>query len=205
MNRTPDNPYPNEDCPWNFYFNGVLMPKWSACWAMARIPAFLKPEDHWDEDVSDRDTYIIYCSIDHVGTPESADPGVLIYAVQEVLCILLGHREKVMESISTNPLGCDALAVYQGLVSGALQMRHLASEHRLAFWTSGYEEDRLRLLQSMKRTELPPSHPDHQPAPHQARLACELVTLTDLQRSRLHQLAQSGRFDQDLRTQLHAI
>lgn len=205
MNRTPDNPYPDEEFPWNFYFNGVLMPKGSACWGLALVTEFLKPEEHWDEDVGDRDIYIIYCRIDHVGVPESAEPDRFIYALQGVLCILLGHREKVLESIRTSSQVGNADEVYQGLVSGALQMRRLASEQRLAFWTSGYEEDRLRLLQSIERAQLPSSHPDYEAAPHQRQIADELARRIENQRATLHSLAQSGRFEKELRKELHAI
>jgi len=205
MNHTPDNPYPDDEFPWNFYFNGVLMPKWSACWGLAQITEFLKPAEHWDNDVGDRDIYLTYCRFDHVGVPESAEPDLVIYVIQEVLCILLGHRESVMESIQKSSVKCNADEVYQGLVSGALQMRRLASEQRLAFWTSGYEEDRLRLLQSMERAQLPLSHPGYEAAPHQRRIAGALAWCIKDQRSRLHGLAQSGKFDKDLRKQLHAI
>src|SRR5438477_9497922 len=90
----PDTPhvndeYPESDFPWNFYFNGEGMPKWGACWGMARVASFLQPERDADQDVGHRDIYITCCQIDHVGVVESADPDVFIYAVQEVLHIFL--------------------------------------------------------------------------------------------------------------------
>jgi hypothetical protein len=51
MTSTTDNPYPDEEFPWNFYFNGVLMPKWGACWSLASVSRFLTPEKSWDNDV----------------------------------------------------------------------------------------------------------------------------------------------------------
>jgi hypothetical protein len=71
-----DDPYPEKDFPWNFYFNGKVMPKWGACWGMAQLGNFLDPTSEWDADVSHRDIYIISCEIDHVGVIESADPDV---------------------------------------------------------------------------------------------------------------------------------
>jgi hypothetical protein len=92
--------YPKSDFPWSFYFNGEVMPKWGACWGMAQVANFLQLERDADKDLGHRDVYIIYCQIDHVGIVESADPDVFIYAVQEVLHILLSQRDTVFASLS---------------------------------------------------------------------------------------------------------
>ncbi|MBI4557763.1 MAG: hypothetical protein HY706_09275 [Candidatus Hydrogenedentes bacterium] len=181
------------------------MPKWGACWGLADVSRFWEPDKHWDNDVGHRDVYLIACRIDHVGVSESADPDLLIYAVQEVLCILLAHRDAVMESLRASSVSSDADEVYQGLVSAALQMRALTSEQRMAFWTSGYEADRLRLVKKMELARLPASDPRHSPPPHLRRFAGELAWLIKDQEAKLHRLAQSGQFHKDLRRELHAI
>jgi hypothetical protein len=205
MMPIPDSQYPDEEFPWNFYYNGVLMPKWGACWGLAGVSRFLEPDKHWDNDVGHRDVCLIECRIDHVGVPESADPGLLIYAVQEVLCILLAHRDAVMETLRASSVSSDADEVYKGLVSAALRMRGLTSEQRMAFWTSGYEADRLRLVESMEFARLPASDQRHSPPPHLKRFTSELAWLIKGQEAKLHSLAQSGQFHKDLRTELHAI
>ncbi len=205
MTPIPDSQYPDAEFPWSFYFNGVLMPKWGACWGLAEVSRLLEPDKHWDNDVGHRDIYLIECRIDHVGVPESADPDLFIYAVQEVLCVLLGQRDAVMESLRTSSVPCDADEVYEGLVSAALQMRRLTSGQRMAFWTSGYEADRLRLVESMALAQLPASDPRHAPPPHLRRFAGELAWRIKDQTSKLHSLAQSGQFPKDLRRELHAI
>jgi hypothetical protein len=155
--------------------------------------------------VGHRDIYIINCEIDHLGAPESADPDVFIYAAQEMLCILLAQNMAVMGSLRSGSFSSQADEIYQGLISAALQMRSLASEQRMAFWTSGYEADRLRLVERMERARMPESDPRHEQSPHLSRLASEARSLIKLQESTLHRLAQSGRFPKGLRNQLHAI
>lgn len=158
-----------------------------------------------DNDVGHRDVYLIACRIDHVGVPESADPDLFIYAVQEVLCVLLGQRAAVMESLRTSSVVCDADEIYEGLVSAALEMRRLTSEQRMAFWISGYEADRLWLVESMELARLPSSDPRHAPPPHLRHFASELASRIKGQTSMLHGLAQSGQFDKQLRRVLHTI
>ncbi len=128
--------YPEKDFPWTFYFNGVAMPKWGACW-----PSF-KPEmqANWDWDVGPRDFYVISCKIDHVGKVESASPHVFLYAVQELLCVLFTEREGVLERIRNwkHPQA-KPQEVYQGLVDAAFAMRERTQKDGVAFWISGYE------------------------------------------------------------------
>ncbi|MDB5336228.1 MAG: hypothetical protein JWN70_1847 [Planctomycetaceae bacterium] len=192
--------YPDKDLPWNFYFNGEVMPKWGACWGMARVASFLQPGRNADQDVGHRDIYITYCQIDHVGSVESADPDVFIYAVQEVLHIFLSQRESILAT-----LGEQSPDVYSGLVEAALRMRELAVERRCAFWTSGYEADRVRLVEVMRRCQLPSDSPEFTLPPHVQRLRRRLQAAREEQVRRLHQLAQSGQFDKDLRKRLHEI
>jgi len=201
----PDDPYPDEAFPWNFYFNGVLMPKWGACWGLSQISRYLKLDMEWDNDLGHRDVYIIECRIDHVGVPESADPGVFLYVIQEVLFILLEHRNSVMESLRANPKMVEAEEVYDGLVSAAFQMRALVMEQRMAFWTSGYEADQEQLVKSMELARLPASDPRHVPPPHLSNFQSTLTWLLKSQKSQLHRLAQSGQFHKKWRRELREI
>lgn len=161
--------YPDSDSPLPFYFNGEAMPKWGAYWALADIVSFLEPQKNTDHDVGHRDIYIIYRRIDHVGVVESADPDLFLYAVQEVLLILLNQPTRVISS-----LGQDACLqpqkVYEGLLEAALGMRELTHAQRRAFWTSGHEADRLRLLEVMRRCELPAGDAEFLLPPHLRQL-----------------------------------
>jgi hypothetical protein len=192
--------YPESDFPWSFYFNGEVMPKWGACWGMAQVANFLQLERDADQDLGHRDVYIIYCQIDHVGVVESADPDVFVYAVQEVLHILLSQRDSVFSSLSNK-----SPDVYSGLVAATFRMRELAIQQRCAFWSSGYEEDRVRLVEVMRRCQLPPDSPDFTLSPHIKRWRSALQFQRDWQVRQLHQLAQSGQLDKDIRKRLHEI
>lgn len=190
--------YPEADFPYSFYFNGELMPAWGACWFMGRVADFLQIET--DQYVGHRDVYLIYCQIDHVGVVESADPDVFIYAVQEVLHILLSQRDPILASLSDQPPD-----VYSGLVAAAFRMRELAVQQRCAFWTSGYERDRLHLVEVMRRCRLPSDSPEFMLTPHIRHWRSALEFQRDWKVRELHQLAQSGRFDKDTRRRLHEI
>lgn len=175
------------------------MPKWGACWAMARVASYFQLE--WNAgDLTYRDIYIIYCQIDHVGTVESADPGVFIYAIQEVLHILFSQRAGIRANLSECPR-----EVYSGLVEAAFQMRDLAIQRGCAFWTSGYEADRTQLLEVMRRCQLPSSSPEFILPPHVQHLQNAVRFECKAQVRRLHQLAQSGDFDKATRKSLLEI
>jgi hypothetical protein len=192
--------YPESDFPWSFYFNGEAMPKWGACWGMGRVADYIQIERDADHDVGHRDVYIIYCQIDHVGVVESADPDIFIYAVQEVLHVLLSQRNSILAS-----LGDQSPDVYSGLVAAAFRMRELAVEQRCAFWSCGYERDRMHLVEVMRRCQLPSDSPEFILSPHIKRWRSALRFQLDWQVRELHQLAQSGRFDKDTRKRLHEI
>jgi hypothetical protein len=44
-----------------------------------------------------------------------------------------------------------------------MEMRRLTIEQNLAFWTSGYEDDRKHLVKMMERSQLPVSDPRYYP------------------------------------------
>jgi hypothetical protein len=199
--------YPDNEFPWTFYFNGIALPKWGACWAMAGVGSFDEP--NWECDVGPRDIYILECRIDHVGVVESADPDIFRYAVQEVLCILLDKRDAVFEklSLSSKPerswrFPADPDEIYQGLLEAAFQMRELTIRDRRAFWTNGYESDRLRLNEAIRLASLPPDHPDYAPPPHVRSLRGSIESLWREQAKALHRVASSGGKSKELRKRL---
>jgi hypothetical protein len=192
--------YPGSDFPWSFYFNGEVMPKWGACWGLARIGESLQLKRDADQELGHRDVWFIYCKIDHVGVVESADPDVFIYAVQEVLHILLSQRGSVLASLSG-----ESPDVYSDLVATAFRMRELAIQQRCAFWSSGYEEDRVRLMEVMRRCQLPSDSSDFTLPPHMKRWRSVLQSAREWQVRQLHRLAQSGQLEKDLRKRLHEI
>lgn len=199
MTRTEDNPYPDEDFPYAFYFNGVRMPRWGANWGLVsrQLKFGVKAgEQDFDRALGPRDAYDIYCRIDHVGCAESAEPGRFVYTVQEVVCILLKRRKSVMKTlqkwVQTSQCGLtsadDSEEIYRGLLSSAMEMRRLAIEQNLAFWTSGYEEDCQHLVEMMQRSQLPVTDPRYYPPGHLISFANDLSSLLKDQDKELRRL-----------------
>jgi hypothetical protein len=189
--------------PPDFHFNGRLMPGWGACWSLAGISKFVKGRDDWDQDFGHRDVWIVECRIDHVGTVESADPGVFVYVVQEVLLLLLRHSAEVLENLKESLP--DPSLVHRNLVEAAFEMRRLTLEDGCAFWSSGGEEDRLRCVEWMEQSRLPEMDPSHRKPPHVLSEESYLTGLKQVQAKELHRLAQEGRFDREMRKKLSAI
>ncbi|MFN7141279.1 MAG: hypothetical protein ACK4UN_18280, partial [Limisphaerales bacterium] len=179
---------------------GGGVPGWGVCWGTAEIASFLQVQRDADEDVGHRDVYLICCQIDHVGAIESADPDVFIYAVQEVIHLLLSERDAILANLSDQPP-----EIYAALVESAFRMRELAARQHCAFWTSGYEADRTQLVEVMRRCQLPSDSPDFMPPPHVQHLQRALRIKRESQARQLHKLAQSGQFDKDIRKRLHEI
>ncbi len=202
MSREIDS-YPDSDFPWHFYFNGQLMPKWGSLWGMLGSK-FLNPEKDWDEVLGHRDVMLISFRMDHVGQVESADPTAFIYAAQEMLMILLSQRDEVMMHLQDDNR-YPSIELYEGLVAAAFQMRRLAAEQHMAFWLSGYEADRERLVEAMECSRLPADNPRFKPAPHLDLVARRAALNLGLQSQKLHKLAQSGSFKKEWRRELHHI
>jgi hypothetical protein len=200
------NDYSDKGFPWNFYFNGELMPKWGACWGMAGIGDFLQPEKDACDDISDRDVYITYCKIDHVGVVESADPDVFLYAIQQVIYLLLHNQDTVRADIAKHYSSYSPPEdIFNGILDAAFRMRELVIEQSCAFWTSGYEEDCKALMHVMQSSKLPVDSPAYLPPPHIARVRAFIQNRHKDQVVMLHKLAQSGHFAKDLRKRLHEI
>lgn len=199
MNQEPEK----RALPQNFYFNGDVMPEYGDWWALPQLTTFLKPPDWiFDQDVGHRDIYIIAARLDHVGVVESADPGVFIYAVQEILLILLKNRDAILSALAKE-VSEPSDEIYGGLTEAGFKMRESADKHQYAFWTSGHEVDRARLVEAIRRSQLPPDSPDYSVPPHVRHTRWELNFYLEEQRREFHRLAQTGQYDKVLRTRLH--
>jgi hypothetical protein len=191
--------YDQKDFPWTFYFNGMPMPKWGAQW-----PWFGAGEHaNWDAEIGPRDYYIVRCKIDHAGSVESASPHVFLYAVQELLCMLVTERDGVLELIrSANYPQAEPQEVYNGLTEAAFEMRALTQRDGVAFWTSGYQSDQMRLMEAMRRAALPPNDPGFVAAPHVKKRQGELQRVWKQQIKILHAAAGTGQVPNELRERL---
>ncbi len=200
---SPTDEYPAEDWPSPFNFNGELMPKWAAWWAGALVGQGLDLSTARQDDVHDRETFLIWCRIDHVGVVESADPGVFPYAVQQLLVHLLDRRDDVLKNIAEYPAALPPAGdVDDDLVEGAFRMRQSTLARRCAFWTSGNAAAAETLVEWMRRSSRPPDFPDYKVPPHISKYRSTLRVCQERQVIKLHRLVQSGRFEKEMRRKL---
>jgi hypothetical protein len=84
-------------------------------------------------------------------------------------------------------------------------MRDLVIEQECAFWTSGYEADLERLVETMRQCRLSQDDAQFSLPPHLQRLKRTSLWLRARQIRELHQLAQSGKFEKNLRRRLNEM
>lgn len=184
--------HPDESFPGDFYFNAELMPKWGACWGLAQLTEYIEP----GVSAGRHSVWDIYCSIDHGGV-ESAYPDDFLWAIHEVILILLTKRAAIMATLAEQTYG-PPQEIYLGLVRAALRMQELTVAHRCAIWASGGESAKGRVVALMRR-------PPPELAPSRVPVPGELKARLDEQVRRLHALAKSEPMDRDLRKRLQAI
>ena len=97
----------------------------------------------------------------------------------------------------------DAVAgIDGGLVEAAFQMRELAVRDGRAFWISGYEAERLRLIEAIRRASLPPGSLDYAPPPHVRSIRSQLESFWRQQAKTLHRVASAGGKTKEFRKRL---
>ncbi|GEP45122.1 hypothetical protein [Brevifollis gellanilyticus] len=197
--------YPDRGVPYPFFFNGEELPRWSAQWHLCSLGDLLNnfvddPITGWDEFVGYQHIWHLQCRIDHVGSIDSEDPGVFHVCAQEVLRVMLLHRDHVIRSIEAKGINNIATdEIYVQIVAGTARMIELCARDGSAFWTSGSEEDRTRVLNWMQWSALPPGDPDYRESPHLAQRRAEQILRTRSQLSDLRTLAQTESLEKPLR------
>jgi len=193
MQGTQDSDWPD------FYFNGQELSKWTGRWHLCALTESLEDyQDDWDEFIGLKHIWHLQCRLDHVGVIESEDPLIHRICVQQVLLILLRHRDEVAAGMR-EALDCDVNAdeVLDGLIDGAAQMIRLSHRDQFAIWTNGNEEDHARLLGFISRFR---ADPRAITLPHVQQRIDEMRLRSCLQISELRKLAQSGILKKSYRT-----
>jgi hypothetical protein len=161
--------YPDRNFPYPFYFNGEVMPKWAAYWMGCRIieAAKVVMED-WDERIGWQDLWITFCMIDHLEVIESEDPLRFKICVLVLLKVLDAMPPSVRLAIKEFAAREEVHSreIYRDVHDGLVKMLELVDRDGIAFWTSGYEKDRLWLIEAMARNRLPKGHALYFEAPH---------------------------------------
>jgi hypothetical protein len=197
--------YPDSDIPYPFFFNGEELPRWSAQWHLCPLGDLLNdftddPSTGWDEFIGFRHIWHLQCRIDHVGSIDSEEHAIFHVCAQEVLRVILLNRDQVIESIGAKDIkNTPANEVFLQIVEGIARMLELCARDGCAFWTSGYEEDRMRVVNWMRWSVLPPEHSDYCEPPHLNQRRSEQVLRAKFQLRDLRLLAQNGSLDKRLR------
>ena len=198
--------YRESDFPYTLYFNGKRMPKWAGQWSWVLHDSFFSiPDKLWDEYIDLYHLYRIACRIDHVGVVESEDPIIFTVCAQALLKGMLINEQIIADDISIKYAGGTGAEVFSGVRDGLFEMIFLAKQNGYAFWSSGYQTDRDFLLNYIGKTKLPPTDPEYLDPPHIIDRRRELETRRKIQAKELRRLAQSGRFDKEIRKKLHQI
>ena len=185
MKNTQDSDSPN------FYFNGQELSKWTGYWHLCRLQDYLKDyHDNWDEFIGLKHIWHLQCRLDHVGVIESEDPLIHRICVQQVLLILLRHRDKIASGIR-EALDSDVNAdeVIDGIIDGATQMIQLSHRDQFAIWTNGSGEDHTKLITFISQFRADPSSIT---LPHVKQRIDEMRLRSCMQTTELRTLAQSG-------------
>jgi hypothetical protein len=166
--------YGPEAFPWTLYFNGEVMPKWAAMWHWWDYPAALAamhPRANFSCDFDLGQIAAIQNRIDHVGLVESADVRQFRMTTVILLAALLQHEETALRQIREASMASgtsdEPMQIYADIRDGLIAMHHLSTRDGLAFWTNGYEVDRARLVERIRRYRLPREDTGFLEAPHE--------------------------------------
>ena len=198
MQETQDSDWPN------FYFNGQELSKWTGSWHLCALQeSFEDYQDDWDEFIGLKHIWHLECRLDHVGVLESEDPLIHRICVQQVLLILLRHRDEVATRIrEALPSDVNADEVLDGIIDGASQMIQLSHRDQFAIWTNGTEEDHTKLREFVSRFRDDPSSITF---PHVQQRINEMRLRSCMQITELRTLAQSGMLEKCHRTLIHQL
>jgi hypothetical protein len=203
------SPHPHTDFPFTMYFNGQPMPKWAQCWYASNILALAGPElTKWDDiGYFQNRAWQLQCRLDHTGSIESEDSlWFRSFALQFALTFVK-HQSAICDSLRTFAQRYDVTAedIADGIKASLWKMIELASDDRLAFWTVGYESDRIYLMEAMRRLRLSPEDPNYFPAPHLEYERSEAkIRWGILKKEAIARIHESG-FSKDVRRQIHEL
>lgn len=183
--------YPESDFPWQLYFQGITMPKWSNCW--------LPVDDSRVDEYVDR----VHGRIDHVGVVESEEADVFLIAAQQMLLQAIDRKQEFMEDPRCSRDEMET--VYNGLISGLQEMIAICENEKIVFWISGYESDREKILDALKRFRLGNQHPEYFEPPHIKRQHQDHQFEINCQRKVLRQRLATIGSNKSLKRFIHAL
>lgn len=169
------------------------MPKWSNCWHFLSIAD--SPVDWYVDQVFTR--------VHHVGVIESEEADIFLIAAQQVLLQLLDPKEEIFFDLGRSQEEC--ATIREGLLSG-LQQMIVASEHEeVVFWTSGYDADHKKLVDTLQRFRLGDQHSEYVPPPHRLHRQQETLLHLNSQRKEMRRRLATIGPDKNLKRFIHEL
>ena len=176
--------YPESDFPWNFYFHGEKMPRWTSTWSV--IPV------EWDDGWVGEFCQGISRKIDHVGIIESEDAALMILCVNKYLRAAIEKENEVRKRISSHfPADKQKESVYENIVDGLQRMLKIIAGKKVCLWTNGYPPDNDRLIAFIN------SKPDQ--FPHELHRQREIALQNGLEVKALRRIASTTSLPTPLR------
>jgi|KBSSwiStaDraftv2_1062776.scaffolds.fasta_scaffold293600_2 hypothetical protein len=183
--------YPDEDCPWTFYFNGQEMPKWTSTWSLIPTDNRHGEDDDWITDLCWR----IYCRIDHLGNIETEDSNLVRVCLLWHMRCLVERETEVRQNISERLSESEQREpVFENLFDGLNKMFELSHEREVCCWTNGYARDQERLVEFISQT--------HDLFPHQKSRLQELESRSFREVKQMRRIASTKKLPKSIREKI---
>jgi|GEM_PF-1482973 len=200
--------YPDNEFPWTFYFNGEAMPRWGQCWMSCSIERRAAEEmQNWQGRLTAHDLFLLSCKIDHVGVAESDDVLRFRACVRLLLKMVLLHGTELAKEAAEwgSCYGGTGQEVIAGIRDTLIAMSVLAERDGIAVWTTGYEADRIRLCEVVRRVRLPRDSAEWLELPHEWNDRRETQLHLEFLRKDLVKMVREGGWPKDIRRAIHEM
>ena len=195
------------DWPWSLYFNGEAVTRWGNCWNLCELPessSELFNNHTWIADYSD---FVRLCHrMDLAHTIDSEDPVVFRILSLSILVLMLRRETEVRVALAplAEEVGTTASIIFDGIRDGVAMMHRLTVRDQFAFWTAGYEEDRLELVEEIIQSRPTPRVENIAP-PHIRERNRGAEDRIHSLRCELLDLLRVGHYPKDFRRFIHEI
>ncbi len=183
--------YPDQDCPWTFYFNGHELPKWTSTWSLIPTDDRHGENDDWITNLCWR----VYCRIDHTGIIETEDSNLVRVCVLWHMRCLVEREKEVRQNIFERLSDSERKEpVFENLFHGLNKMFELSHTREVSCWTNGYAKDQQRLIEFISQS--------HAIFPHQKTRLQELRGRSYWEVKRMRQIASTKKLPASVREKI---
>lgn len=181
-----------DDFPFTLYFQDRVMPKWSNWW--------IYPSDY-NDNIEPLGHDVEWCvksvisGMQHCCCLNSEESPIFIIAAQRVLLELVrdvpSFEESYHQLASVTRISESLADVYNGVISGLIEMIKIAEQADVVFYSSGYPEDQKVVIEAMRRFSLGDGHLDYLLPLHRAVRQRSDLMCVNRQRKELSTISSS--------------